>query len=532
MATVLREQRPQAPDVLLRTLVELRGEVVAEGDELLTQWRPALRRRAFLPSAVNLSRYIALRRRDLRPLQEALMPLGLSSLGRCEARALANLDAVIASLAAVAGEEPGTPAIRHPRPAAFYRGNRFLRRHTEAAFGPTPAGRQVRIMVTLPSEAADDYTFVRELVRNGTDVVRINGAHDTPEEWTAMAANARRAAEECRRPCRVLIDLEGPRARTGRIAGCGDEVRVSVGDRVRLVAGEPERGPDPPQLECSLPEAVAQLRPGHRVYIDEGRIRLVAETTSEHEALLRVTRVESKGRLRSGKGLNFPDTELRLDPLTAKDLADLDLVAHEADIVGYSFVQSASDVAYLQEELRRREPRRMLGIAAKIETPLAVQRLPEIIVQGAGTQPLAVMIACGDLAVEIGFGRLAEITGGDPLALRGGTRTRHLGDPGARLVRSKGDALARGDDRRRDGGARRVRDAQQGAAHPRGRCCSRRRPRPHGSTPSEEDFTPARAARMVRRGGRRWTHRSSPATSSGRSTASAASSKARSAPSR
>jgi hypothetical protein len=152
------------------------------------------------------------------------MPLGLSSLGRCEARVLENLDAVIASLAAVAGEQLSLPAIRHPRPGAFYRGNRFLRRHTEAVFGPTPAGRQVRIMVTLPSEAAEDYSFVRELVERGTDVVRINCAHDTAEKWAAMASNARRAADESGRSCRVLIDLEGPRARTGRVAGRAAEV--------------------------------------------------------------------------------------------------------------------------------------------------------------------------------------------------------------------------------------------------------------------------------------------------------------------
>jgi pyruvate kinase len=335
------------------------------------------------------------------------MPLGLSSLGRCEARVLENLDAVIASLGALAGQ-PELP-FRHPRAAAFYRGNRFLRRHTDAVFGPSFSGRQVRIMATLPTEAAGDYAVVRDLVVAGADAVRINCAHDTPDDWSAMAAHARRAAAELGRACKVLIDLEGPRARTGRVSAQADELRVRVGDRVRLVAGRPERAPDPPQLECSLAEAVAQLRPGHEVCVDEGRTRLVVDEVAQGSALLRVTRVESKGVLRSNKGLNFPDTELHLDPLTPKDLRDLDVVAREADIVGYSFVQSAADVARLQSELRRRTPDRLPAISAKVETAPAVLRLPEIIVQGAGTQPLAVMIARGDLAVEIGFGRLAEI---------------------------------------------------------------------------------------------------------------------------
>ena len=145
------------------------------------------------------------------------MPLGLSSLGRCEARVLQNLDAVIASLSAITGTLT-TPPAAHPRAFSFYRGNRFLQRHTDAVFGPPTAGRQVRIMVTLPGPAADDYPFVRDLVARGADVLRINGAHDGPEMWTAMAVNVRRASKETARGCRLLIDLEGPRARTGRIA--------------------------------------------------------------------------------------------------------------------------------------------------------------------------------------------------------------------------------------------------------------------------------------------------------------------------
>jgi pyruvate kinase len=399
--------KTRAPD-LLHDLSELRDEVVREGDRLLDAWRPRLHRRAFLPSAVNLAYYIALRRRDLRALQEALMPLGLSSLGRCEGRVLQNLDAVIASLALIAREAGDDYPVAHPRPAAFYRGTRFLRRHTEAVLGPTASRREVRIMVTLSPEA-QEYEFVRDLVRRGADVVRINCAHDAPEEWLTMARNARRAARETNRPCRVLFDLEGPRARTGRVTSVDEEVRVTVGDSVYLVAGPPERAPEPPQIECSLPDAIGQLEVGHEVCIDEGRIRFVCEEVSQQSALLRVTRVESKGRIRSNKGLNFPDTALRLDPLTKKDTADLETVAGLADIIGYSFVQRAADVAHLQDELRSAAPGRELAIVAKIETATAVRNLPEIIIQGAGAQPLAVMIARGDLAVEIGFARLAEI---------------------------------------------------------------------------------------------------------------------------
>src|SRR5262245_59486803 len=112
------------------------------GVSLWRSGRPGLRRREFLPSAVNPAHYIALRRRDLRGMQEALMPLGLSSLGRCEARVLGNLDAVIASLARILGGDSEPRPIRYPRPRVYYRGDRLLPDHTEAVLGPVSgAGR-------------------------------------------------------------------------------------------------------------------------------------------------------------------------------------------------------------------------------------------------------------------------------------------------------------------------------------------------------------------------------------------------------
>nr|WP_256973630.1 pyruvate kinase [Nostoc sp. T09] len=90
-------------------------------------------------------------------------------------------------------------------------------------------------------------------------------------------------------------------------------------------------------------------------------------------------------------------------------MQDLDFVAANADIVGYSFVQKPTDIELLQRELQRRMPNNSPAIVAKIETSQAVRNLPEIIVQAAGKQPFGIMIAKGDLAIEIGYQRLAEI---------------------------------------------------------------------------------------------------------------------------
>jgi pyruvate kinase len=111
-------------------------------------------------SARNLAHYIALRHRDIRPLQAELAGLGLSSLGRAEAHVMATLDAMLAA----AHKLSGRSWRRLPRTLDFQEGNELLRTHAETLLGPSPKDRAVRIMVTMPSEAASDYELVRDLL--------------------------------------------------------------------------------------------------------------------------------------------------------------------------------------------------------------------------------------------------------------------------------------------------------------------------------------------------------------------------------
>jgi pyruvate kinase len=401
--------KQRSSEELRVALEQLRAEVVAEGSDLFERWRPRIKRAGYLPSARNLAHYIALRRHELRELQLELMPWGLSSLGRCEARVVESLDAVIDALARF---DPASPAPEiEPSPVDFFEGHAHLRDNTEAALGPTPIQRGVRIMVTLPSEAASDFELVRRLLGSGTDVCRINCAHDDAEAWRSMVGHIRRAETELGRSCRVCMDLTGPRARTSKVMAPG-RVRLQPGDRVLMApSAPPSPGQFPVAFECSLAEVFERLAPGHSVWVDEGRLGMVVEEMRGDGALLRVTDTRPKGsRLRSGKGMNFPDTELGVTPLTAKDREDLDVIAELADAVGYSFVQRPGDIALLQDELARRLERpETITLVTKIETRLAVRNLPELIVQAAGTQPLAVMIARGDLAVEVGYRRMAEL---------------------------------------------------------------------------------------------------------------------------
>jgi pyruvate kinase len=409
-----REDLPSSdlsnPHALLAALLQLRASVYWKGQAIFEQWRSRIQRTAFLPSALNLAYYLALRRQDLRLLQNALRPWGLSSLGRLEARVLPNLDAVIATLGTLCHADVETLPHR-PSLDAFYKGELLLEQHTEDLFGETTRNRRVRIMVTLPTNAAENYEFVRDLLQRGTDCVRINCAHDTVTEWSAMIALVRRAEAETGQSCKVLMDLGGPKPRIGVALAPTEHQLVFRGDAVLLTRTVPTTIESAYfQANCTLPEVLEQLEVGATVWIDDGHIGARVESITEAGVLLRITHAALKGsKLRPDKGLNFPDTHLKLCPLTEKDFQDLDFVATHADIVDYSFVQDAADIELLQRELAARLPERSPAIVAKIETLQAVRHLPELIVQAAGKHPFGIMIARGDLAVEIGYQRLAEI---------------------------------------------------------------------------------------------------------------------------
>lgn len=196
-------------------------------------------------------------------------------------------------------------------------------------------------------------------------------------------------------------------------------IRLHVGDQLRLTSpelpGRPARTDaageivETARIGITAPEILPRLRPGQPVWIDDGKAGAVLEGVHEDWALLRITQTPPGGfRLKPDKGINLPGAVLGLSPLSEKDLADLDFVVKHADLVGFSFVETSADMLALIDELERRGAS-SIGIVAKIETGRALRNLPEIMLSTIGRHPLAVMIARGDLAVEIGGERLAEI---------------------------------------------------------------------------------------------------------------------------
>jgi pyruvate kinase len=199
---------------LMQELTEIRQKLVeteANARTLLRRVHPTQ-----LKSARNLVHYLALRRMELRPLQARLASLGLSSLGRSEAHVMATLDAVLRILHQIARKP--WPQSWTPGPVDFDEGRAALKKRTLELLGPKTPGRRVRIMVTMPSEAATDPGLVKRLLKSGMNCMRVNCAHDGPVAWSAMVRHLRAAKRQTGASCRVLFDLGGPKLRTGPLS--------------------------------------------------------------------------------------------------------------------------------------------------------------------------------------------------------------------------------------------------------------------------------------------------------------------------
>ncbi len=244
--------------------------------------RPLALHEAHRRSARNLAHYLALRRHDVRQLQSQLALLGLSSLGRTESHVFNAVQTVHRVLNAMLGAHSSLPC--PPEPAVeIGEGTKLLEDNTDALLGLHPPGRKVRIMVTMSSDAATDYELVRDLVRNGMDCMRINCAHDNPEAWLGMIRNLQKAREETGRNCRILMDVAGPKLRTGPIEPGPSVIkcqpkrdvygRVVTPARIWFTSDDnPEPAPGPATAYVPLSSIfLKQLRPGDRIRFRDAR---------------------------------------------------------------------------------------------------------------------------------------------------------------------------------------------------------------------------------------------------------------------
>jgi pyruvate kinase len=507
----------------LRTIIDRALELESAYAEDLAAVHPE-----FQDGARNLLHYLALRKTDIRSLQDGLSALGLASLGRAERNVLASLQAVQQALQRISSPaeacaEPTRSALRDPRGDA----------HKRAILGDPPAGRDVSIMVTLPREAADTPALVSQMIEAGMNVARINCAHDDAPTWEAMIGNVRKAAQSAGTECRIIMDLAGPKIRTGALrpgprvvhikprrdplgrtvaprrirfipddmvwggtkvavipvplecieyAHVGDEFQlrdtrgkkrrlrivekdakgvvtetykgsyIATGTKLRLLrSAEGEkivyRVGELPEVEqpillrpgdslvlhrdsipgapasedgegnviesahiaCRQPEVFEFVAVGERISLNDGKIGGIIEVKDEDRLEITVTKAKPTGsRLRSDRGINFPDSDIHLPGLTESDRANLEFVARQADAVSLSFVKRPADILALQEETLALD-RPDLGLIIKIETKKGFKNLPRLLLTAMRQYPAGVMIARGDLAVEAGWARLAEM---------------------------------------------------------------------------------------------------------------------------
>lgn len=514
------------------TLIEQLDMISAEAEKLEARFAPALARvhPKLSDSARNLVHYIALRHIDIRELQEQLSFLGLSSLGRAEKDVMSSICAVRNALKKISLGNDYDLEECHRK---FELSNRRMKEHICDTLGKETSGRDVRIMVTLPQEAAENYQYVYELIVAGMDVARINCAHDAEHDWLRMVDNVNRAKTEAGRNCWIVMDLAGPKIRTGDLqpgpgvlrihpkrnargkivaprrvcfvpenakwipkkcvvipvssdcieyAEVGDLIRfrdtrgkkrklevvrkskkglrllgyktayIAAGTKLELVRehtnetaefrvgklplttdpivlfegdtlvlhrsktpGEPAyldaNGMivEPAHISCRQPEVFRFIAAGDPISLNDGKIQGTVNSATKQRLVVKVTHAKSTGsRLRADKGINFPNSDIAMLGLTETDKTNLKFITEHADAVGLSFARKPRDILALHKELDK-YPSSHLGTIIKIETVAAFKDLPRLLLTAMRHYPTGVMIARGDLAVECGWERLAEI---------------------------------------------------------------------------------------------------------------------------
>jgi pyruvate kinase len=248
--------------------------------------------------------------------------------------------------------------------------------------------RRTKIVATVgPATAAPGP--MRQLLEAGVDVVRLNAAHADMDTHSNNARQARELAQVLGRSVGVLVDLPGPKIRSGLVVG--DAVELESGQEF-VLSGHDDGHGDAQHVATTLPALAQWARRGDDVYLADGAIVLrVLEAVGDDVR----TEVVRGGTLRSRKGMHLPRAEEHVDPFTDRDARALEMaVAAKVDFLGLSFVRRAEDV----EQVRALLPRRGMrpALIAKIETASAVDNLAGIINAADG-----VMVARGDLGIQM-----------------------------------------------------------------------------------------------------------------------------------
>jgi pyruvate kinase len=248
--------------------------------------------------------------------------------------------------------------------------------------------RRAKIVCTI-GPACDSEEMIRELMRTGMDVARLNFSHGSHAEHAGRIERLRSAAHHLNRTICILQDLQGPKIRTGRLKD-GEAVLLETGAVLtitsRKVAGTSKL------ISTDFAGLAREVEPGARVLLSDGRIELRVRTVHGDDVECEVV---NGGRLGEQQGINLPGAAVAIPSLTEKDKLDLEFgLKHGVDVLALSFVRSADDIR--EAKILMRKFGKSVPIIAKLEKPQAIERLEDIMEATNG-----VMVARGDLGVEL-----------------------------------------------------------------------------------------------------------------------------------
>jgi pyruvate kinase len=253
---------------------------------------------------------------------------------------------------------------------------------------PSGVGRRAKIICTI-GPACNSESAMRDLMRLGMDVARLNFSHGTHEEHARNIQRLRRASKKEKRTICILQDLQGPKIRTGRLKDHAP-VLLKAGSHVTIT---PDDVPGTPTLIATTFRGLArEVEPGARILLSDGRIELRVHKIHDEEVECEVV---NGGQLGEHQGINLPGAALSIPALTDKDRVDLEFgLEHGVDMIAQSFVRSAADVRDARQLIA--EHGGDVPIIAKLEKPQAIEQIEEIFESADG-----VMVARGDLGVEV-----------------------------------------------------------------------------------------------------------------------------------
>ena len=377
-------------------------------------------------SVYNLYRYIILRTFDLRKYHDALSELGVSSIRTSQGYVYSNLCTVLKNLRLLNGEDAHlNKEIKLDKSTliGYVKSKKLLKKNTNRLFKRQRKKHFAEIMVTLPAAAATDKHIILHMAENGMAIARINLSHGNKAEWLAMVNFIKDINNKTHHNIKIYMDLSGPKFRTSQIeikdksGKLKDKIGIKDGDHIILTNRETKgkssvftkKGSQVEKAEIGvlLDEIIDAISVGDIVMFDDGMIKAIATAKNKTDVDLKII-AAYKHKLSSHKGINLPNSRYNMPALTEADIDNLEFVCSHADIVGYSFVKSQHDVAVLYDHLRNYDTTN-LGVVFKIETQQAFENLPSILVEGMKHHSIGIMIARGDLAVELGFERISEV---------------------------------------------------------------------------------------------------------------------------